>query len=201
MRFISKIWAFLKTPSSKPFGLIVFLSMIVGVIGWLGFNAGINATATHEFCTTSCHEMSWVTDEYEQTIHYKNRSGVRATCADCHVPKGTDIKDWFDKMLAKTKAAAELYHYAMGTIDTKEKFEAYRWTMANSVWDSMRARGSKECLNCHNFDHMNPEDQGRMARKRHAKAKQQGKTCIDCHTGIAHEEPEEPDEPEEEENS
>ena len=187
---IRKIWNLIKSPTS----LLFIGGMVVGAIAWVGFNAGINATATLEFCTDSCHEMKWVTDEYKKTVHYKNRSGVRATCADCHVPKADSVKGWIDKVIAKTKAAGELYHYFVGTIDTKEKFEAYRWKMANSVWETMRARGSKECLNCHQFDNMNPEDQGRMARKKHAKAVKEGKSCIDCHTGIAHEEPEEPDE-------
>ncbi|MET0051623.1 MAG: NapC/NirT family cytochrome c, partial [Candidatus Thiodiazotropha sp.] len=30
-------------------------------------------------------------------------------------------------------------------------------------------------------------------RKRHPQAMDEGKACIDCHAGIAHEEPDEPD--------
>ena len=39
------------------------------------------------------------------------------------------------------------------------------------------------------------------ARNKHGRAEDEGKTCIECHKGIAHEEPEEPeeDEPEEDE--
>jgi cytochrome c-type protein NapC len=33
-----------------------------------------------------------------------------------------------------------------------------------------------------------------MARKRHSKAEDDGLTCIDCHKGIAHTEPDEPEE-------
>jgi cytochrome c-type protein NapC len=36
--------------------------------------------------------------------------------------------------------------------------------------------------------------QDRLARKKHARADMEGGTCIDCHSGIAHEEPLEPDE-------
>ncbi|PVV19814.1 MAG: cytochrome C, partial [gamma proteobacterium symbiont of Ctena orbiculata] len=39
-------------------------------------------------------------------------------------------------------------------------------------------------------------EQDRSARKRHPKAMDEGKACIDCHKGVAHEEPDEPDEPE-----
>jgi hypothetical protein len=39
-----------------------------------------------EFCTC-CHIMdATVFEEYRHTTHYANASGVRATCADCHVP-------------------------------------------------------------------------------------------------------------------
>ena len=31
--------------------------------------------------------------EYRDTIHYANRSGVRASCPDCHVPHEMDLQD------------------------------------------------------------------------------------------------------------
>jgi cytochrome c-type protein NapC len=60
----------------------------------------------------------------------------------------------------------------------------------------MKARGSKECKNCHDFDAMDPEEQDRKARKRHAAAKEKGMHCMECHSGVAHEEPDEPEEEE-----
>ena len=54
---------------------------------WGGFNTAMDATNTETFCI-SCHEMeAYVYEEYTDTIHYSNRTGVRATCPDCHVPK------------------------------------------------------------------------------------------------------------------
>jgi cytochrome c-type protein NapC len=43
---------------------------------------------------------------------------------------------------------------------------------------------------------MNAEAQSAQARKKHEKAAKEGETCIECHRGVAHEEPMEPDEPE-----
>ncbi len=80
-----------------------------------------------------------------------------------------------------------------------EKYNAYRWKMANSVWDKMKATDSRECRNCHSFDNMNLDEQDRSARKKHGRATDKGQTCIDCHKGIAHAEPDEPDDEEEEE--
>ncbi len=66
--------------------------------------------------------------------------------------------------------------------------------MANRVWDKMRANDSRECRSCHAFDTMDLSAQGRSARKKHPRAQMEGKACIDCHAGIAHELPDEPDE-------
>jgi len=155
--------------------------MITGVIFWGGFNTAMEVTNTLDFCI-SCHEMEEnVFREYEKTIHYTNRSGVRATCSDCHVPR-----PWIHKVIRKIQASRELYHKALGTIDTPEKFNEKRLHLAKNVWRAMKNTDSRECRNCHNFDSMKPEDQKKRARKQHATAMVDGNTCIDCHQGIAH---------------
>ncbi|HRE18510.1 MAG TPA: NapC/NirT family cytochrome c, partial [Rhodocyclaceae bacterium] len=58
---------------------------VLGILFWGGFNTAMEWTNREEFCI-SCHEMKDnVYQEYRNTIHYSNRSGVRATCPDCHV--------------------------------------------------------------------------------------------------------------------
>ena len=89
-------------------------------------------------------------------------------------------------------AAKDVYHELAGTIDTAEKFESRRWTMANRVWDKMRATDSRECRSCHTFDAMDVDSHEKTARKKHRRAQRDGETCIECHTGLAHEEPLEP---------
>ena len=179
--------------SSRKFGLMsrkVLLGttlgaslffMIVGVIFWGGFNTAMEVTNTLDFCV-SCHEMEEnVFREYQKTIHYTNRSGVRATCSDCHVPR-----PWIHKVIRKIQASNELFHKVLGTIDTPEKFDAKRLHLAKNVWHAMKDTDSRECRNCHNFDSMKPEDQKKRSRKQHAAAMKDGNTCIDCHKGIAH---------------
>jgi len=175
----SKGWWLLGIPIG---GLLMFL---VGIIFWGGFNTAMEATNSLEFCT-SCHEMDIVYEEYKETIHYKNASGVRATCSDCHVPKV-----WVYKVMRKIKASNEIYHKVMGTIDTPEKFEANRLELAQAVWTTMENSDSRECRNCHSFDSMDLEEQGKSASKRHSPERlaKDDKTCIDCHKGIAHELP------------
>ncbi len=169
-----------KTLLGATVGAALFF-MGAGIIFWGGFNTAMEATNTLDFCI-SCHEMEQnVYQEYKQTVHFSNRSGVRATCSDCHVPD-----PWVHKMVRKVKASNELFHKAMGTVDTPEKFDEHRLQMARRVWDAMKSTDSRECRNCHDFDSMNPEQQKLRSRKQHIFAMEQGQTCIDCHKGIAH---------------
>lgn len=175
----------LKRPSAK-YSLItlIIVGFVSGIVFWGAFNTGMEATNTMEFCI-SCHEMrDNVYQEYKQTIHYSNRTGVRATCPDCHVPK-----DWTHKIIRKVQASKEVYGKVMGTIDTKEKFEAKRLTLAESEWKRMKDSDSRECRNCHSFDGMNADAQKQRARKQHENAQRDKQTCIDCHKGIAHHKP------------
>jgi cytochrome c-type protein NapC len=155
--------------------------MIVGVIFWGGFNTAMEATNTLDFCI-SCHEMEEnVYREYTKTVHFTNRSGVRATCSDCHVPD-----PWVHKVVRKVKASNEILHKVLGSIDTPEKFDAKRLQLARNVWKAMKETDSRECRNCHDFDSMNPKDQKKRSRKQHVNGMQAGNTCIDCHKGVAH---------------
>ncbi len=166
--------------------VILVLSFTAGIIFWGGFNTAMEATNTLEFCV-SCHEMrDTVYVEYKESIHYKNASGVRASCPDCHVPH-----EWIPKIIRKIQASNELWHKFRGTIDTPEKFEAKRLELATHVWDSMKKTDSRECRNCHSFEAMNFEHQRARSREKMQPVAlgtdlSGGSTCIDCHKGIAH---------------
>ena len=190
--FFRKIWQTLKKPSAKySLMAISSISFVSGIIFWGGFNTGMEMTNTLEFCIT-CHEMrDTVYKEYKETIHYSNRTGVRAICSDCHVPK-----DWVHKVIRKSQASFEVWGKITGSIDTPEKFEAKRMQLATHEWARMKDSNSRECRNCHNFDAMSSELQKQTPYKKHMKAKEEGKTCIDCHKGIAHQLPKEYEEPE-----
>lgn len=176
------VWTFIKKPTAKySLGTLLVVGFISGIIFWGGFNTAMEVTNTQEFCI-SCHEMRVnVYEEYKDSIHYTNRTGVRATCPDCHVPK-----EWTHKVVRKIKATSELYHKMLGTIDTPEKFEKKRLKMARSVWKEMKATDSRECRNCHDYESMDFTEQGRRSMQQHSKGLDEGKTCIDCHKGIAH---------------
>jgi cytochrome c-type protein NapC len=161
--------------------------VIAGMVLVVGGAAGLAWTETLPFCT-SCHEMrDNVYAEYKGTIHDQNRAGVRAICSDCHVPKEPG-----PLILRKMQATFELIGHFRGVIDTREKFEKERTELAHHVWKRMKETDSLECRNCHDAQHMDPSLQSEKAQARHLKMKTEGMTCIDCHYGIAHKEPEGP---------
>lgn len=50
----------------------------------------------------------------------------------------------------------------------------------------LQANDSQECRNCHTADRMLTALQSAKAQEYHALERSRGKTCIDCHAGIAH---------------
>jgi cytochrome c-type protein NapC len=177
--------AMIRRPSAKYSLLsLLVVGFFSGIFFWGGFNTAMEATNTLEFCI-GCHEMrDNVYQEYKKTIHYSNRTGVRAVCSDCHVPK-----DWTHKMMRKIQASKEVWGKITGVIDTPEKFEAHRLQLAENEWARMKASDSRECRNCHSFDGMDTEKQKLRGAKMHKIGIAEKKTCIDCHKGIAHNKP------------
>lgn len=167
--------------------VVLLAGCALSVVGLSLFGTTMIYTSTEAFCATNCHEMANnTTREYQDTIHDKNRSGVRAICPDCHVPHAP-----VPLYIAKMGALNDLWsHHVTHSVDTREKFEAARPMMAQRVWTYMKGNDSRECRYCHNEAKMDPEKQSEKAQARHAKAKREKMTCIDCHFAIAHKEPE-----------
>jgi cytochrome c-type protein NapC len=175
--WFARTWRWILLPSS----LVLIGAFVAGILFWGGFNTALEVTNTEKFCI-SCHEMrDNVYVEYRNTIHYQNRTGVRATCPDCHVPR-----EWSYKIVRKIRASNEVLHKVLGSIDTREKFRAKRLELARHEWDRMRRTDSRECRNCHNFEFMDYAEQNRRSAALHQQGFNEGKTCIDCHKGIAH---------------
>ncbi len=180
---IKNYWKIFNRPAAHlSLGFLTLGGFVAGIIFWGGFNTALEITNTEQFCI-SCHEMQ--ANPYRElipTVHYTNRSGVRATCADCHVPH-----DWTFKIARKMEASKEVWGWIFGTINTEEKFEAKRRELAEREWRRLRANDSLECRNCHNFEYMDFTLQSPRARAMHSTVLATGeKTCIDCHKGVAH---------------
>lgn len=182
---LGRFWGWLRRPSAGiTVGTLLVVGFATGILFWGGFNWSMEMTNNEAFCI-SCHEMEDnVYQEYRETVHYSNRTGVRATCPDCHVPK-----TWIHKIARKIQASNELYHHFLGTLDTREKYEAKRLHLAKNVWKVMKETDSRECRNCHSFEYMDFVEQEKRSHGAHEEAIDENMTCIDCHKGIAHELP------------
>ena len=183
MGALKKFWRTANRPSVHfSLGFLTVGGFIAGIIFWGAFNTALEVTNTETFCI-SCHEMrDNVFEELKTTIHYNNRSGVRATCPDCHVPH-----EWTNKIARKMAASKEVWGKIFGTISTPEKFEAHRLELAQHEWARFEANNSLECRNCHQADSMDFTLQSQRAVEQHERFLITGeKTCIDCHKGIAH---------------
>jgi cytochrome c-type protein NapC len=183
LALLRRYWQVIRRPSVHySLGFLTIVGFIGGVVFWGAFNTALEFANTEPFCT-GCHEMrDNVYAELKSTIHFTNRSGVRAKCSDCHVPH-----DWTDKIARKMQASKEVWGKVFGTIDTPEKFQAKRLELARHEWARFKANDSLECRNCHDYDYMDFTRQSVRAQSMHTTylANRQ-KTCIDCHKGIAH---------------
>jgi cytochrome c-type protein NapC len=187
---IRRAWSFLlelldvlmKPSAVFGLGVLVLGGFIAGIIFWGAFNTALEVTNTEKFCT-SCHEMrDNVFAELKSTIHFSNRSGVRASCPDCHVPH-----NWTDKIARKMQASQEVWGKLFGYIDTREKFQDKRLELALHEWARFKANDSLECRNCHSAQSMDITKQSPRAAVAHERFLfTSEKTCIDCHKGIAH---------------
>jgi len=176
-------WRIVISPSQTlSLGFLSIGGFLAGIAFWGAFNTALEATNTETFCV-SCHEMrDNVFQELKTTIHYSNRSGVRATCPDCHVPHA-----WTNKIARKIQASKEVWGKIFGSISSREKFLDRRFELASHEWERFEANDSLECRNCHAAASMDIARQSQRAANAHQRSLFSGqKTCIDCHKGIAH---------------
>lgn len=163
-----------------------WLFLVLGAVALVATAGVLEYTNRNEFCY-GCHVgRDTVVEEYHDSIHFSNRSGVQASCADCHVPK-----ELIPKLKVKIIAISDIYHQITGKINL-ENFESHRLRQAEHVWHELKETDSRTCRSCHNALFFDREEQPTRARTHHdpRRWEARGETCIDCHTGVAHKRPE-----------
>lgn len=150
--------------------------------GWGPVSVALHATSSNEFCYVCHSHDQFIRPEYEASTHFRNASGVRAQCADCHLPHD----NFAELLVTKIIVSADIIPEVMGKLSTQKKYDAHKEEMAESVRAQFRANDSKFCRHCHAVEAMNPELQSPMAGRIHASMAQTGKTCIDCHRNLVH---------------
>lgn len=162
-------------------GVLVAGGFVAGALFWHMFNTGLEATNQEKFCL-SCHTMEDnLLPELQKTVHWQNRTGVRARCPDCHVPH-----EFTAKIARKMQASREVLAHITGQIGTREKFKEHRIVLAQREWARFKANGSRECRNCHDYKSMDFSKMRVTSQMIMRGAAECNTSCVDCHRGIAH---------------
>ncbi|BFU59216.1 MULTISPECIES: NapC/NirT family cytochrome c [Rodentibacter] len=165
----------------KSFSVLTALIFVgLGAIMLFGVQQVMKATSSTEFCL-SCHSMEQPKAEWEASSHFSNAKGIRAECADCHVPQ-----DGLHYVKAKFIALKDLWYTITDKLPNQEAYEKHRLEMAQRVWKEMKETDSATCKSCHSIDAMELTEQSEAARKMHKLAQETNQTCIDCHKGLVH---------------
>jgi nitrate/TMAO reductase-like tetraheme cytochrome c subunit len=166
--------------------LSILTAFVVG--GFAGAGALVasvevnRATSTDAFCT-SCHSMAFVAADpsFVHAAHQTNAAGVKARCADCHIPKG----DWFTETWAHVSAGArDIWAEHTHDFSDPKAWAARRVALTHQVRDTMRAQDSITCRSCHDAAAIAPGSQAGQAA--HALMREGRMTCIDCHFNLVH---------------
>jgi nitrate/TMAO reductase-like tetraheme cytochrome c subunit len=180
---VARTWRRLRSPSARwPVLALVALGIVISVIAVIGTQVMVHVTGTDKFCGSACHSMQWVAKEHQESTHGATRTGMRATCHDCHIPREYPELLWY-KAVAGTK---DVVGEIRGTLATEEKFRAERKHMAALVWAEYKDNDSRACRGCHVFSAEVLAKQQEAARAVHAPVLEGRATCIDCHKGVGH---------------
>jgi nitrate/TMAO reductase-like tetraheme cytochrome c subunit len=185
---IRRFWTWLTTPSARWSVLALLIAgVVIGSVAVIGTQVMVTATGTNEFCGGACHSMTWVAQEYKQSVHFANRTGVQAGCHDCHIPHAYPQLLWYKAKAGIHDAIAE----ASGVISTEEKFKKERLRLAKMVWAEFKETNSANCQHCHAFTPEIVAKQKEFVRPMHEMVLKKESTCIDCHKGVGHAAPDE----------
>ena len=182
------LWKRLTTPSARWSVLaLVIIGLLIGAGGVIATQVMVAKTGTNEFCGGACHSMQWVAQEYRQSVHATNRTGVQAGCHDCHIPHHYPALLWYKAKAGIKDAIGEM----RGVISTEEKFNKERLRMAKEVWAEYKETNSANCRTCHQFNKDIVSKQKDFVQPMHEQFLAGAMTCTDCHKGIAHTAPKE----------
>lgn len=139
----------------------------------------VSYTTKTEFCI-SCHSMNSPSKEYKKSQHFTSPSGVRAGCSDCHIGKGAR------RIMAVKLLANDFWKEISNPIKDEQDWEKRRHRLADSVREMLVKNKSATCRGCHNNHSMVSQSIRKTAA--HSRIDTEGKTCIECHYNIVHDE-------------
>jgi len=160
--------------------VFVLVLLFVGAffLGALDFTDYVFSHNT--FCGNACHVMeSTVYKELQESKHYNTPTGVRATCAQCHV-SGRLTYAMVDHFLG----TGELFVNLTNDFSKPGSFEKFRIAAANRERFKMLGNNSETCAHCHVMEAIKPvRIRGQNA---HKDAIDKNVPCIACHFNLVH---------------
>ncbi|MCD7970942.1 MAG: SUMF1/EgtB/PvdO family nonheme iron enzyme [Alistipes sp.] len=167
-----------KRGSRKKFLLVVFLGIVIGVLATVSVNY-VYVNSSKDSSCMACHAHPHAEKSWRLSSHYNNRSGVKTSCVDCHLPP----KGSFNHFYHKTKLGIhDVWSYI---IKDTEKID---WDSKKELEYAQRIVFNSSCMECH--VQLFPEgisDDGITAHlyyeDNHEKLNLQ---CISCHLDVGH---------------
>jgi cytochrome c-type protein NapC len=161
---------------------VLVLGAVIGAGGLIASTFVNTYTSTESFCT-SCHSMTELgTDpHYLQSPHRLNAEGVRANCADCHIPATNWFVETYTHVSAGIRDAIAEY---TTNISDPSVWAARAPGLADSVREELRRENGVTCRKCHDPVAIHPTSEA--GRAAHALLAQGRVTCIDCHFNLVH---------------
>jgi nitrate/TMAO reductase-like tetraheme cytochrome c subunit len=174
-----------KTPArftglcSRP---LIFIAVLISLAAIAV--ASIDVTdyyfSSDNFCAFTCHVMeSTVYEEMQKSKHWTTPSGVRPTCADCHVSGRLTFAMW-DHFIG----TGEFFVWLRHDFSKPETFEKLRPAAADRARFQMLDNDSKNCRGCHVMEAIKPKR--KRGQRMHQQALKDGTTCIVCHYNLVH---------------
>ncbi len=169
---------------------LLALGALIGTASLIGVTEAVRLSSTEEFCTTACHSMQWATESHQRSVHYSNSLGLRAGCADCHLPyrnRHPASLEYLELVAHKMRIGLrDIFTEARGTIDTREQWEQERPRLSQQVERWFTEGRSTSCQQCHDLKAFGG-DYSQMTKMVHADLMNaETVNCIKCHKRVGH---------------
>lgn len=154
----------------------IFAFLLLPFFSWLVTDESITATSDAQFCV-SCHSMEPFEKAHTADVHGgQNAHGVRATCAQCHLPHDGSANYLYTK--ART-GIHDLWVENFGDLESID-WQAKRDHREEYVYDS-------GCLTCHtNLEEATMASHKAFIAHRTYFLGETDDKCVSCHENVGH---------------
>jgi cytochrome c-type protein NapC len=163
---------------------------LLGIVLVAATNHTVNWSSSDKFCGTACHSMTWAAAAYQQSPHYINRVGIRASCGECHIPydsgHGT-AKQYAKLLLFKSdRGAKDFWYEARKSIATNEEWEKRRPALSSTFQSYLTRHNYITCRGCHSLDAFGGAGSHMKVAIHRGLANGSSFDCLQCHVNIGH---------------